>query len=102
MISGSTETRGGVPIKNLRIPANQQTAARKLRNPADRAMKLRFQRKLSSFLEFLDFLEGKVSKEAKHQIEDAFVRKARWRIYNIFLYIYIYICMHAILICVYM
>ena len=44
-------------------------------------MKLRFQRKLSNFLDFLDFLESKVSKEAKHQIEDAFVRKARWRIY---------------------
>ena len=71
---------GGVPIKKLRIPASQQTAARKLRNPADRAMKLRFERKLSSFLDFLDFLESKVSKEAKHQIEDAFVRKARWRI----------------------
>ena len=72
---------GGVPIKKMRIPVNQQTAARRLRNPADRAMKLRFQRKLSRFLDFLDFLEGKVNKEAKHQIEDAFVRKARWRIY---------------------
>ena len=65
----------------MRIPVNQQTEARKLRNPADRAMKLRFQRKLSRFLDFLDFLEGKVNKEAKNQIEDAFVRKARWRIY---------------------
>ena len=83
---------GGVPIKNLRIPESQQTEARKLRNPADRAMKLRFQRKLSRFLDFLDFLEGKVNKEAKHQIEDAFVRKARWRIY-IYIYniVYIYI-----------
>ena len=50
----------GVPNKNLRKPADSSKTAKK---PSRQQKKLRFQRKLSSFIDFLDFLTAKLAKK---------------------------------------